>query len=224
MEMQDRFKSSEAVGMFIAAIGWIVVAIGVISALVQFAGHSDLKVITGSLSLIGGIVLGAQLIVQGQMIQCLIKIEHHTKRSADKLAGREDADALQQSGGDWYQKGLDLAAQNRYGEAVEAYNRALVDKPNDADLWLYKGFALGELGRWDEAISAYDQAITIQPRSADAFFNRAGVYARKGNKSAALKDLTKAITLDDSNKSSAVEDEDFRSLWDDDDFKKIVGE
>jgi len=70
METQEKFKASEGIGMFVAAIGWIVMGVSVIVALVLFSGHSELKVVTGMLSLIGGIVLGGMTVVQGQMIQC----------------------------------------------------------------------------------------------------------------------------------------------------------
>jgi tetratricopeptide (TPR) repeat protein len=49
----------------------------------------------------------------------------------------------------------------RNEKAIEAYDKALGIKPDDADAWYNKGNALFYLGRKDKAISAYENALTI---------------------------------------------------------------
>jgi len=54
---------------------------------------------------------------------------------------------------DWNNKGIALANQNRYEEAITAYNQAIQLDPNNALTWCYKGIALLSLNRYEEAIS-----------------------------------------------------------------------
>jgi tetratricopeptide (TPR) repeat protein len=75
---------------------------------------------------------------------------------------------------------------------------------------------------YEVALIAYEKAIELKPDYADAWFNKACLYALKGDKQNALENLSKAIELDVKNKEMAKRDEDFKNLWDDEDFLKIV--
>jgi Flp pilus assembly protein TadD len=54
----------------------------------------------------------------------------------------------------------------RNEEALEACDRLLTIKIENAEGWILKGIALYELGRFSEAISAYDHALMVDPRHA----------------------------------------------------------
>jgi len=106
--------------------------------------------------------------------------------------------------------------------AIEYYDKALTIDPKYADAWYNKGVALSDLKRYDEEIECYDKTLTINPKYANAWFSKACIYASKDDKSNALKNLSRAIELDNKYKDDAKKDEDFRNLWDVEDFKKLV--
>ena len=88
MEEQDiRFKTLEGIGKFMAIVGWIIVAISVIAALVMASSKSGF----GGSMVLGGLVIGVLGSVQGllivgigQLIQCVVAIEWNTRRVANK--------------------------------------------------------------------------------------------------------------------------------------------
>jgi len=50
---------------------------------------------------------------------------------------------------DWFNKGVALAAQDKYDEALQAYDRAIELNPQDAIAWHNKGLTLYRLGEGD---------------------------------------------------------------------------
>ncbi|WP_406661686.1 tetratricopeptide repeat protein [Methanolobus sp. ZRKC3] len=46
----------------------------------------------------------------------------------------------------------------RYEEAIEAFEKAIDINPDDAYAWYLKGSALNSLGRDEEAVEAYEKA------------------------------------------------------------------
>ncbi len=69
----------------------------------------------------------------------------------------------------WFNKGLAFSAQNKYDEAIEAFNEAIKLDPNYAEAWNGKGNALAGQGKYDDAIKAYDESIRLDPKNADAW-------------------------------------------------------
>jgi tetratricopeptide (TPR) repeat protein len=80
---------------------------------------------------------------------------------------------------------------------------------------LLKGNALDELKKHEEAIACYDKAIGLDQKDASAYFNKSCVFSLMKQKKEALKNLAKAIELDESNKEDARTDEDLKSHYDD---------
>jgi Flp pilus assembly protein TadD len=64
----------------------------------------------------------------------------------------------QRTAEDWNDKGIDLAEQGKYNEALQAFDKAIEINPKDAPTWNDKGDALRLLGRVDEADTAYAKA------------------------------------------------------------------
>lgn len=111
----------------------------------------------------------------------------------------------------WYLKGMALHGQNKYDEAIAAYDRALMSYERSAPIcgkaimalnkstetdewhkgaWFKKGLALCMLGRSDEAISAYDRALEI--KSSDAYvLHSKGLALRKLGRSAEASEILK---------------------------------
>src|SRR5262249_56090681 len=67
---------------------------------------------------------------------------------------------------EWIARGIELGEQERYAEAVEAYDRATALDPTNAEAWALKGGALADCERTEEALVAYDQALAPDPDEA----------------------------------------------------------
>jgi Flp pilus assembly protein TadD len=59
---------------------------------------------------------------------------------------------------DWINKGDSLAAEAKYDEAIQAYNKAIDINPQEKMAWAKKGDTLKMIGRTKEANEAYDKA------------------------------------------------------------------
>jgi len=58
----------------------------------------------------------------------------------------------------WTNKGLALAQQEKYNEALQAFDEAIELNPEYAKAWYYKGVALQQLGRTTDADAAFARA------------------------------------------------------------------
>jgi tetratricopeptide (TPR) repeat protein len=163
--------------------------------------------------------------------QCKALCEAQTDRPAEALKSFEKLIQLQpEEGSNWIGKGQMLAALNRNDEALSAFDKALKMRPERTDVWSMKGWVQGKMGKYDDAIRSCNKAIELLPKDdanytnemAKYAYNRACVYALKGDKASTFADLKKAIELDPSFKSLALKDEDFESLNSDADFKELV--
>ena len=62
----------------------------------------------------------------------------------------------------WISKGDSLNLQDKYDEAILAYDRAIELDPQNVDAWYDKGLALSALGRTTEATEAFARAAKAQ--------------------------------------------------------------
>lgn len=74
--------------------------------------------------------------------------------------------------GDYAKQGDACFFENRYEDAIAAYDRALQIQPDLADTWNNRGVVLTRMQRYPEAIASYEQATTIRPNYPDAWNNR----------------------------------------------------
>ncbi|PHX54717.1 hypothetical protein CP500_014585 [Tychonema bourrellyi FEM_GT703] len=74
--------------------------------------------------------------------------------------------------GDYAKQGDACFFENRYEDAIAAYNQALQIQPDLADTWNNRGVVLTRMQRYPEAIASYEQATTIRPNYPDAWNNR----------------------------------------------------
>ena len=114
-----------------------------------------------------------------------------------------------------YYSGLLRFLENRFEEAVEAWEQASWSEPawkRELEPWLRKaregaaakrsssGAVRGEekmaAGDWDGAAAEFASAISGDPSLARAYRGRALVWRMKGNVDAAMADLAKAVELD----------------------------
>ena len=74
--------------------------------------------------------------------------------------------------GDYAKQGDACFFENRYEDAIAAYNLALQIQPDLADTWNNRGVVLTRMQRYPEAIASYEQATTLRPTYPDAWNNR----------------------------------------------------
>jgi tetratricopeptide (TPR) repeat protein len=63
---------------------------------------------------------------------------------------------------DWVNKGEELAADAKYDEAIQAYNKAIDINPEEKIAWAEKGDTLKAIGRTKEANEAYAKANELE--------------------------------------------------------------
>ncbi|WP_421658761.1 tetratricopeptide repeat protein [Leptothermofonsia sp. ETS-13] len=85
------------------------------------------------------------------------------------------------------QKGLALEKEQRYLEALAAYDQASHIYADDAHLWQRRGHVLYALGRYETAIASYRRALELEPENADVWCRLGGTFVR-------LKQLPDAVT------------------------------
>jgi hypothetical protein len=86
----------------------------------------------------------------------------------------EDADALSNLG-------LALKEMNRWEEALECCDRALLARPGFPEAANNRGFVLHDLGRWDEALASYQAAIDARPDYAEPRWNMSLLHLLRGD-------------------------------------------
>ena len=100
------------------------------------------------------------------------------------------------------------AAYRRLGQldaSVEAYNKALAIKPDDADAYNNMGVALQKQGKLEEAIEAYNKALAIKPDFADAYNNMGIALKDQGKLEEAIEAFNKALAIKPDYESSRVQ-------------------
>src|SRR5271157_977260 len=78
----------------------------------------------------------------------------------------------QQTAKVWFDKGVALYGLGKYNEVIQACDKAIQLKPDDAEAYNNKGLALDGLNKYDEAIQAYDKAIQLKLDLAEAYYNK----------------------------------------------------
>jgi tetratricopeptide (TPR) repeat protein len=84
--------------------------------------------------------------------------------------------------------GTDLLRKGKFTEAVEQFQLALAEDPENAGAYNNLGLAYERLGR-DEARQQFKRAIVIQPDFAMAHFNLARLLLRNGHQDVAMRGL-----------------------------------
>jgi TolA-binding protein len=87
----------------------------------------------------------------------------------------------------------------------------------------YRGVLAANDGRLDEAATSFQAAVSQDPRSDRSHYALAALRGMRGESSAAVSHLTKAIEINPSNRVRALNDADFDTLRDDAEFMSLLG-
>ncbi|MCI0421714.1 MAG: tetratricopeptide repeat protein [Acidobacteria bacterium] len=94
---------------------------------------------------------------------------------------------------EWFEYGQAFEEDENYGEAVEAYRRAISRAPHFPAAWFNLGNALRLLGQADMAAEAYREASTQDAGMAAAWYNLADVQEEQGKIWEAVSSLQSAL-------------------------------
>ncbi|MDY6803997.1 MAG: tetratricopeptide repeat protein [Cyanobacteriota bacterium] len=68
--------------------------------------------------------------------------------------------------------------RQEWEEAIECYENAIKQKPDDWEIYSDRGNALTNLQHWQEAVKAYKKAIQFNPKSAELYSSLAETFAK----------------------------------------------
>jgi tetratricopeptide (TPR) repeat protein len=96
---------------------------------------------------------------------------------------------------DYVKRAAAFYFKDNYEEAIEALDKALEIKPDDAAALYSKGAALLNLNWYDEALKAFDKAINIRPGDANSWRGKGAALLNLDRYDEALKVFDKAIDI-----------------------------
>lgn len=117
------------------------------------------------------------------------------KRWADTIAAY---DALPEAGRDaelTYWRAMAQWGLGREDLALQDFRRAIELDPAYFDAIRYADRLLTRQQRWDEILDLWDRYLVKNKWNAEAYFERGGTHFHKGDRAAALEDVTRACEL-----------------------------
>lgn len=95
-----------------------------------------------------------------------------------------------------YLKGIYFGNIGRYAEALNAYDQAIASSYTFTDAYIEKGILLYEQKRIRDALQVFEKVLTVNNTLADAYYWRGRCLETGGDKTAALDDYRRALSLD----------------------------
>ena len=92
-------------------------------------------------------------------------------------------------------QGTVLKSLEQLDLSIEAYNKALVIKPDYTDAYYNMGVALKAQGKLEKAIEAYNKALAIKPDNAEAYNNMGVALKAQGKLKQAIEAYNKALAI-----------------------------
>ncbi|MCL6434223.1 MAG: tetratricopeptide repeat protein [Leptolyngbyaceae cyanobacterium HOT.MB2.61] len=97
------------------------------------------------------------------------------------------------------EKGLALEKEQRYLEALAAYDQASHIYAADAHLWQRRGHVLCALGRYETAIASYRRALELEPENVDIWCSLGGTFIQLKQLPEAVACFNQAVQLNPTN-------------------------
>ena len=82
-----------------------------------------------------------------------------------------------------------------YAKAIEDYDKAIEEDPQDSAIYYRRGISYKRLGKYDSALKDYNRTIILDPKNPWVYNDRGNIFDMKGNYERAIQDYTKAIAL-----------------------------
>jgi Flp pilus assembly protein TadD len=98
-------------------------------------------------------------------------------------------------------KGLSYAAGEDYKQAEKEFRYCVEIYPESTSAWSNLAATSMKVGRMEEAKYACDKAITLDPHSWVAHYNLGSLYAMRGERDNAIRELSEALRLVSEGKS-----------------------
>ena len=95
----------------------------------------------------------------------------------------------------WNILGASLAQMGNFDRAIDAYQQAILLKPDYADGYNNIGVALKEQGKLDEAIKAYKKVLVLKPDYVEAYNNMGNTLKEQGKLDEAIETFKKSLLL-----------------------------
>ena len=95
----------------------------------------------------------------------------------------------------WNILGASAAGIGMLDEAIKAFKKVILLKPNHVNAYYNMGNVLKDQGKLDEAIEAYNKAISLKPDDSDVYYNMGNVLQDQGKLDEAIEAYNKAISL-----------------------------
>ncbi len=92
-------------------------------------------------------------------------------------------------------RGMAFFADDRYGQAIDDFSRALTVTPDNAKALYYRGVVYRVVGRTSDALADLDHCLDLDPYHFDGAFARAQLYYELGDYVRALRDCERALEI-----------------------------
>ncbi len=97
---------------------------------------------------------------------------------------------------EWTRKGEALAAQGKYTDALECFDRAVEANPSDGNAWNGRGDVLFRLGRFFESANCYARFLHFHPSNVHAWNNKGACMFNMAIYNGAIECFERALALD----------------------------
>ena len=94
-----------------------------------------------------------------------------------------------------FKSGLNKAKLGLHEEAIEEFEKAAWEDPDNFEIQYNLGTAFLTLGGFDQAIISFSNALKIKPENPDALGNRSVAYLAIGNEKKSEEDKIAAIEM-----------------------------
>ena len=87
-----------------------------------------------------------------------------------------------------FENGIYALESGNFNEAVEYFNKEILENPNNIEAYLYRAFSYGQLEEYKNAINDFNYVLEQSPENIAAWINRGVCYKNMGKYNFALDD------------------------------------
>ncbi len=105
----------------------------------------------------------------------------------------------------WYKKGLNLAIQGKYKEAIRAFEKAIELDPANITILRQEGKAFTDMGNISEAIRVFDKIIELNPNDTEAWYNKGSILYNLSEYNESIHAYERASEIDPKYKDAWIQ-------------------